>query len=127
MKSKLAPIDLVIQGAAHATDPATLVASEVGSLKSNVLGLAQDPTRADQILGPEVGYRYGAGGAYTGAIDSPQGVTDQVFVTVQAATSNSLGVVVTTLSTETTGSVRRQMYGLADEVLNTVSWPGQGA
>jgi len=42
---------------------AVVVAAKLGSLKSNILGLTQDPSTADQILGPEVGYRYGAGGA----------------------------------------------------------------
>ena len=70
--------------------------------------------------------RYGAGGAYTGGIDSPQGVTDQVFVTVQAATSGSLGIVATTLTDGSSAKFRREEYGLADEVLNTIVWPGQG-
>jgi hypothetical protein len=126
LESRVVPLDLTIQGAPQATNPAALLATELGKLKSNILGLTQDPSTADQILGPEVGYHYGAGGAYTGAIDSPQGVSDQVFVTVLAATSNSLGVVVTTLSTETSTSNRRKDYSIADEVLNTVTWPGSG-
>jgi hypothetical protein len=87
--------------------------------------LTADSSQADTILGPEVGYRNGAGGAYVGAVDTPEGVTDQVLATVQAASVGRVGIVVTTLTNETRAGVRRQVYGLVDGVVNTITWPGQ--
>lgn len=124
LKSTVAPVDLVVQGA-NAAAPPQLVAAKVSSLRSNILGLTADPSTADTILGPEVGYRYGAGGAYVGAVDTPEGVTDQVLATVQAAVVGRVGIVATTLTDETRAGLRRQVYGIVDEVVNTISWPGQ--
>ncbi len=124
LKSTVAPVDLVVQGA-NAAAPPQLVADKVSSLRSNILGLTADSSAADTILGPEVGYRYGAGGAYVGAVDTPEGVTDQVLATVQAASVGRVGIVATTLTDETHAGVRRAVYGLADGVVNTITWPGQ--
>jgi hypothetical protein len=60
-----------------------------------------------------------------GAVDTPEGVTDQALVTVQAASAGRVGIVVTTLTDETRAGLRKQLYGLADEVNNTITWPGQ--
>jgi hypothetical protein len=124
LASRVAPVDLVIRGAGPAP-PRALVGAEVSDLRGNVLGLASDPAAVNRILGPAIGYRYGAGSAYVGAIDSPQGVQDQALLTVSAASTNRLGIVVTTLTTETRAALRRQIYGLADSVINSVTWPGQ--
>jgi PrsW family intramembrane metalloprotease len=125
LTSLVAPVDLLIRGTGPQA-PSALVNAEVSDLRGNVLGLASDPATSNRILGPAVGYRYGAGGAYVGAIDSPQGVQDQALLTVTAASNNQLGIVVTTFTTETRASLRRQIYGLADSVINSVTWPGQG-
>jgi hypothetical protein len=124
LKSQVAPVDLVVQGA-NAAAPPQLVTNKVSSLRSNILGLTADSSSADTILGPGVGYHYGAGGAYVGAVDTPEGVTDQVLVTVQAAAVGRVGIVATTLTDETRAGVRRQVYGLVDGVVNTITWPGQ--
>jgi hypothetical protein len=124
LTSTVAPLDIDIHGTS-AAPPSELLAARLSGLKSNVLGLARDPTAADMILGPEVGYHYGAGGAYVGAVDTPEGVTDQALVTVQAASAGRVGIVVTTLTDETRAGLRKQLYGLADEVNNTITWPGQ--
>ncbi len=124
LTSDVAPVDLLIKG----TSPGAagdLVQSQLSDLRGNVLGLAHDPSSEDTILGPAVGYRYGAGGAYVGAIDTPQGVQDQALVTVTAASTNQLGIVITTLTTETRASLRHEIYGLADSVINSVTWPGE--
>jgi ribosomal protein L32 len=124
LTSDVAPVDLLIRGTAPDA-PNALVHGALSDLRGNVLGLAGDPSPANAILGPAVGYRYGAGGAYVGAIDSPQGVQDQALVTVTAAASPRVGIVVTTLTTETRASLRRQIYGLADSVINSITWPGE--
>ena len=46
-------------------------------------------------------------------------------MTVTAASTNQLGIVITTLTTETRASLRREIYGLADSVINSVTWPGE--
>jgi hypothetical protein len=90
-----------------------------------VLGLASDPVAADRIFGPAVGYQLGAGSAYVGAIDSPQGVQNQVFLNVLASRLGNVGIVATTVTDVSKPSTRHQVYGLADSVLNSVTWPGQ--
>jgi hypothetical protein len=124
LTSRVAPVALLIRGVSPAA-PESLVQAAAADLRGNVLGLASDPAAADRILGPAVGYRYGSGASYVGAIDSPQGVQDQALLTVTAASSSQLGIVVTTLTTETRASLRKQIYGLADSVINSVTWPGQ--
>ena len=124
LTSDVAPVDLLVKGMSPGT-PGDLVQSQLSDLRGNILGLAHDPSAADAILGPAVGYRYGAGGAYVGAIDNPQGVQDEALVTVTAASTNQLGIVITTLTTETRASLRREIYGLADSVINSVTWPGE--
>jgi hypothetical protein len=122
--SRVAPVDLVVEGG-NSSSPRALLEAKVSDLRSRLLGFARDPAAADTILGSAVGYRNGAGGAYVGAIDTPQGVSDQVLVSVLSASSNNVGVVATTVTDETSPSLRRQVYLLADDVLNSVTWPGE--
>jgi ribosomal protein L32 len=124
LASRVAPVELVIQGGRFATAHALLQA-KVSQLRSQLLGFTRDPAVEDTILGSAVGYRAGAGQAYVGAVDTPQGVQDQVLLSVLAATANGVGVVATTVTDETSPALRRQVYLLADNVLNTVTWPGE--
>jgi hypothetical protein len=125
LASKVAPVDLVIQGASTDQTPAQLVAARVDQLRGRVLGLTGDPVPADTILGPAVGYQIGAGNAYVGAIDSPQGIQNQVFLNVMASRVGGVGIVATTVTDVAKASTRHQVYGLADSVINSVTWPGQ--
>ncbi len=122
--SRIAPVDLEVEGG-NSSSPHALLEAKVSDLRSRLLGFARDPAVADTILGSAVGYRNGAGGAYVGTIDTPQGVSDPVLVSVLSASSNNVGVVATTVTDETSPSLRRQVYLLADDVLNSVTWPGE--
>jgi ribosomal protein L32/RsiW-degrading membrane proteinase PrsW (M82 family) len=124
LASTVAPVELLVEGGQSA-DARALLRAKVANLRSNLLGFARDPDAADVILGSAIGYRAGAGGAYIGTIDSPQGVQDQVLLSVLASSANGVGVVATTVTDERSSSLRRQVYGLADNVLNSVTWPGE--
>jgi ribosomal protein L32 len=124
LASRVAPVELVVEGGRFA-DARDLLHAKVSQLRSNLLGFSRDPAVEDTILGSAIGYRSGAGQAYVGAVDTPQGVNDQLLLSVLAASSNGVGVVATTVTDETSSSLRRQVYLLADNVLNTVTWPGE--
>ena len=124
LASRVAPVELVVEGG-NSVSATALLQAKVSQLRTRLLGFARDPVAADTILGSAVGYRNGAGEAYVGAVDTPQGVQDQVLVSVLAASANHVGIVATTVTDETSPTLRRQVYLLADDVLNSVTWPGE--
>jgi hypothetical protein len=123
--SRVASVDVVIQGTSTNETPAQLVAARVDELRGRVLGMTSDPAAADTILGPAIGYQEGAGNAYVGAIDSPQGVQNQVFLNVVASRVGGVGIVTTTVTDVSDAATRHKVYGLADSVINSVIWPGE--
>ncbi len=124
LRNAAGDLELLIQGGRPAS-PTQLVRAELSQLRGNILALGSDPDQGDTVLGSAIGYRSGAGGAYVGAIDSPQGVQDQALLNVLAASDGNVGIVATTLTTETSADTRHHIYQAADTVLNTVTWPGQ--
>jgi ribosomal protein L32 len=124
LASRVAPVELIVEGGSSGSARA-LLRAKVSDLRSRLLGFTRDPAAADAVLGSAIGYRSGVGAAYVGSVDSPQGVQDQVLVSVLATSSGGVGVVATTVTNETSPSLRRQVYGLADNVLNTVTWRGE--
>ncbi len=101
-----------------------LVDGRVTDLGTRLLGLTKATNPADVILGPSIGGRAGAGDAYVGALDTPQGISEQQFVTVVAAAHGGTGVVATTTTAETDPNRRRTLYQLVDGVLSSVRWVG---
>lgn len=118
------PLQLEIDGERSGSSAQQLVDGRLSELRDRVLGLTEDTSAASVILDPSIGYRPGAGAGYVGAVDTPQGVKEQVFVTVLAATDGRVGVVATTVTDETDPNQRLQLYQLADVVTNNVKWEG---
>ncbi len=123
LRSLVAPVDVSIEGGSGSSSH--LLQARLGQLKGRLLGLTTDPSSSDAVLGAAIGYRYGTGGAYVGALSNPQGVQDQLLLTVQAATGGNVGVVATTITSDTDPTTRKQAYALADSVINSVTWPGE--
>jgi Pro-kumamolisin, activation domain/Subtilase family len=101
--------------------PAAL-AAQLSALKSNIFDL----TRAgDQLLGPSVGFASGQGGAYTGNTSSAQGVTNPMYIDIQAANRGGLTIVSTAVISKSASATDRMAADqLADLVINSVEWPG---
>jgi len=122
LTSKLAGLVLIVQVERSTSGPSALVDERVKSLGERVLGLEVDPDKATKILGPAVGHVDGAGRAYVGALDTPQGVQEQLKFALLASTQGGVGVKVTTLTDEQDPGRRKSVYQLADAVLNSVTW-----
>ncbi|MDX6580832.1 MAG: hypothetical protein QOI10_16 [Solirubrobacterales bacterium] len=125
LSSSAGPLQIVVRGSSAPGETAEqLVADRVSSIGTRLLGLTLDPDPADAIDNPLVGHRPGAGDAYVGAVDTPQGVQDQLFVVVLAAIHRGVGVVVTIVTDESDPNARARLYSLADPVINSVDWDG---
>ena len=103
------------------------IAAQVAALKSNVFDLARATQPADQLLGPSVGFLGGQGAAYTGNTSSAQGVTNPMYIAVQAASHGGLVIITTAVvSKDLSATDRVAAYQLADVVNNSVEWPAGG-
>jgi hypothetical protein len=90
-----------------------------GALADKILGLQEDASAP--ILGPAIGYLDGVGARYVGHVDSPQGPSTQVDVSIMAASD---GTITTAVAVVTAHEASEEAYGQADAVINTVLWPG---
>lgn len=122
LTSKLAGLVLIVQVERSTSDPSALIDERVNSLGKRVLGLEIDSDKATKILGPAVGHVDGAGRAYVGALDTPQGVQDQLKFALLASARHGVGVKVTALTDEQDPDRRKSVYQLADIVVNSVTW-----
>jgi hypothetical protein len=111
-----------VQGvnASEAT-PQELLERRVDDLGRGILGLA-DVEPKDRLLGPNVGYVDGPGGAFAGTADTPQGPGSPVAVAVMAATDGRVSAVV---SIVTDTPARTFAFGKADSVFNTFLFPSE--
>jgi hypothetical protein len=122
LTSKLAGLVLIVQVERTSNAPSAMVDERVSSLGKRVLGMEIDPDKATRILGPAVGHVDGAGRAYVGALDTPQGVQQQLKFALLASTQRGVGVKVTALTDEQEPARRKSVYQLADAVINSVTW-----
>jgi hypothetical protein len=104
--------------------PASLLAGEVASLRGQLLGLASDPAPGDQLLGTNVGFRPGPGAVYTGTTSTPQGPQDPVALAIVAAGNGRISIVVTAVGAVNDVIERTDLYQSADDIINSVQWPG---
>jgi hypothetical protein len=123
LTSKVAGLILVVQTERSNDNANALLKSRRDDLSKRVLGLELDSAKSSNILGPAVGHVDGAGKAYVGAIDSPQGVQQDLKFAILSSTQKGVGIKVTVLTDEADPARRQQVYQLADTVLNTVTWP----
>jgi hypothetical protein len=115
---------LLVQGApATQASPAVALASEVSSLKGRLSGLARDTQRQDALLGTNVGYRPGPGGAYTGTVAGPQGASQISAVAIQSADNGKVTITATAFVLDAGDQETRSAdYQVADAVFNSVQW-----
>ncbi len=115
---------ILIQGSSiKPGGPAQAISRQVGAL-SGVTQLGTDSNATDQVLGPEVGYQPGAGRVFTGYLSSPQGVGQRVVLASEAASHGSITVSVTAGAAAGQTGPSSVLYALADQIINSVRWPG---
>jgi hypothetical protein len=115
---------LLVRGAPSTqSSPAAALASEVSTLKGTLSGLARDTQRQDALLGTNVGYLPGTGGAYVATVASPQGASQMSAIAIQAASNGRVTITATAiLFNAEDQAARAQDYEAADAVFNTVRW-----
>jgi hypothetical protein len=99
-----------------------------------LLGFAEDTEPARQLLGdPILGYRDGVGGLFAGTIDTAQGPTLDMTVAIVVATDGQVTAAATLLTPvalplrdETMLEIRDAALQLADDVINSFTWPADG-
>lgn len=114
---------ILIQGSS-APSPAQAIQTQIAHL-TGVTQLATDTLPADQLLGPSVGYRSGAGAVFTGFLAAPQGVGAQVSLASEAATAGGVTVTVTVGGPSSDAGANTFLYLLGDQIINSVRWPGR--
>lgn len=126
LRSRLGDLALSLTAVPAAESrPRQLLDRELDVLGGGVLGLAPDDDPAHRLLGPNVGFHDGPGGAYAGALDSPQGIGAPVGALVMSAGDRRVTVVASTVTTEMSDPERRQLLQEADSVLNTIRFPSE--
>jgi len=114
---------LQIQGVQSA-DAGAALGAKLSSLKGNLHALTTDADPKDTLLGPNVGLRAGDGGAFTGNLQTPQGVTP-VWIDAMSSTDGHVAIVGTLISQNHPGSdAQNSVAGDADNVLKSVTWAG---
>jgi hypothetical protein len=115
------PALLVVEGVAG-NDPDRLVDRRLATLRSSFADLAPN---ADQfrLLGANVGYLDGTGGAYCGTTRTGGG---RVNVLVMGASDGRVSAAVTLLTPSCDANpMEERIFGLADSVAKMFRWPGQ--
>jgi hypothetical protein len=120
---------VIIAGSpAIAVSPAAAINRGLSSLASNISGLSADASSADRLLGTNVGYLQGPGGAYTGALTSPQGAQEVVLVDLLAASNGRLTIAATRVLTGNAAdgnapSIKGGDDQDGDVMFNSIHWP----
>lgn len=118
-------------GRASDWSPDALLSSQRDFWSQRLLGFAEDDEPGRQLLGePFLGYRDGVGGLFSGTIDTSQGPTVDMTVAAVAATDEQItavAVLITpvALPLQQGGQleIRDIALSLADDVVNTFTWP----
>jgi hypothetical protein len=101
---------------------ADAVSARADDVGTDVLGLARDKKPADQVLEPTVGYRSGAGSAFSGVADTPQGPGSPVAVVVTAAHDDQLSITFTLIADEAN---KKAAFQITDSLMNTFRFPSE--
>lgn len=112
---------IVVQGASAQVAPARAVTSALANLPG-ISQISVDSSPADQLLGPGVGYRSGAGGVYTGYQDASQGVGGEQAIYSESATDGHVTVTVTVVAPASSAGPKAAISQVADDIINSVSW-----
>jgi hypothetical protein len=103
-------------------EDAAAVDDRTKALGKDVLGLAKDKKKADQVLDPAVGYRSGAGFAFSGVADTPQGPGNPVSVVITAAHDDKLLITFTLITDQAN---KKAAFFLTDSLMNTFRFPSE--
>jgi hypothetical protein len=95
-----------------------LISKHLDGLADQVVGLTQDKSGENKILGPAIGFVDGVGATYQGTSRNGSGPGGQEFVYVVAATDGTVSAVISTTTTESKFKTRNSLLGAADGVLN---------
>jgi hypothetical protein len=119
---------LRVVGSEDAT-PEEALAALADSIRETAPDLAEDVRNFRRVLGPAVGYLDGVGASFAGTTDSPQGPGHPVLVSAMSARAAGVTVTVSVVMIGDRwqeriegGWLGEQVFGLADSVINTVTW-----
>jgi hypothetical protein len=119
---------LVIHAAPAQTSPAELIAQQLGTIDTFMVGRVRDRDDYDALLGPSIGYVDGEGDVWSGVLLSEDGTpVAPGGVTVMAATDGRLTVSVLVLvgspdAQVGSGTQQHRVRGQADEFLKSFDW-----
>jgi hypothetical protein len=112
---------IIIEGGQVPADRA--IRDQVSSL-SALSAVGRDSSPARQILGASVGYQPGLGVPFVGDLAAPQGVQQPVSIASESATRAGLTITATVIGSPHDSGPNSFLYQLADQIINTVTWPG---
>lgn len=115
---------LVIVRAEPGSSPAAAIGRRVNALKGTVTQLARDNNPANQLLGAGVGLRSGSGAVYKGVLAGPQGVSESDVVAIESASADGVTITATVVAPASHSGPQSALYSLADQIINSVKWPG---
>jgi hypothetical protein len=118
---------VVIVRADPGDSPPSAITNTVAALRSNISQLARDNSPAGELLGPAVGLRPGSAAVFKGALAGPQGVSQAVVLAVESATDGHMTITAAVLATPSGSGPQSELYTLADQVINSIKWPGAAA
>lgn len=112
---------IIVRGAPVSESPSHAVLTQLGDLHG-VTQIASDPDPANTLLGSGVGHRAGTGGAYTGALSAPQGVSQAESIASQAASNGRVTITATVVAASPDAGPHHGVYQVADAIVNSVKW-----
>lgn len=115
---------VVVVSADPGDSTTTAITSTVAALSSNISDLARDNSPADELLGPAVGLHPGSGAVFRGALAGPQGVSQAVVLAVESASDGHMTITAAVLATPSGSGPQSELYTLADQIINSIKWPG---
>lgn len=105
--------------------PTAAFDAALSDARTRVLGLTDDTEPTHRVLAPSLGINPGAGGAFVGTVDTPQGTSTPVSVVILTAGNRRVTVTAVGATGETSERRRHGLMSRADSVLNTVRLPGE--
>lgn len=115
---------VVVVRADSGDSPPSAITNTVAALRSNISQLAPDTSPADELLGPAVGLHPGSAAVFKGALAGPQGVSQAVVLAVESATDGHMTITAAVLATPSGSGPQSELYTLADQIINSIKWPG---
>lgn len=109
---------------AGAAGVSALRARRLGELQRQLLGLAPDTSPSDELLGPLVGLRAASASGYVATVSSPQGPQSPVLISLLGSADSRISLLVTVIVAAGNEDQRKNAYQSADDIINSIQWPG---